>query len=89
MASARVSAGLAIVTLLVCSSARPGATRPDERVGMTAHPRFVTWEKEVRQVMSAALGLSGDLVRATERNKNLAMVPQVRPCLVELSAASG
>jgi hypothetical protein len=56
---------------------------------MTAHPRLVTWEKEVRQVMSAALGLSGDLVRATERNKNLAMVPQVRPCLVELSAASG
>ena len=34
--------------LHVDSDSRTGATRLYERVGMTAHPRFATWEKELR-----------------------------------------
>ncbi len=34
--------------LHVDSDSLTGATRLYERVGMTAHPRFATWEKELR-----------------------------------------
>jgi ribosomal protein S18 acetylase RimI-like enzyme len=44
--------------LHVDSDSLTGATRLYERVGMTAHPRFATWEKELRP--GRARGARGD-----------------------------
>jgi mycothiol synthase len=49
--------GAAGVSLHVDTQSATGATRVYERAGMTAEPRFATWEKELRAATGPAAGL--------------------------------